>query len=245
MNGLLQTMLLFITCGGCCAKLAAQTIARDANIKDSIYKYGKASEGGTGKFYQGREIAQVMDAAGRDWLERQSRQQEENAGLAIERIKLSPRDVVADIGAGTGYYSFRLSAKLPHGKVYAIEIQDALIRYLHDKKTETKDSVVEVIRGTEKSPNLPANSTDLAIMVDVYHELLYPHEMLQALRLALKQHGKILLIEYRGEDSSIPIKILHKTTVAQITRELGADGFRLRYKGEFLPIQHFLLFEKN
>lgn len=212
---------------------------------DSAYTNGKASMDGIGKFYFGREIAQVMGAAGSGWLERDEREQEEQTKLAISKITVPRNAVVADIGAGTGYYSFKLSTKLPDGKVYAVEIQDELIDYLKKKKTLLKDSVVEIIKGTDRTPNLPSNSIDLAIMVDVYHELEYPGEMLQAIYKSLKPDGKILLIEYRGEDPSVPIKALHKTTVSQLNRELNANGFRLHYKGDFLPIQHFLLYEKK
>lgn len=212
---------------------------------DTGYTLHTASADGTGKFYFGREIAYVMDAAGRDWLERNERQQEENTQLAINKIQLLPNSVVADIGAGTGYYSFRLSPKLPKGKVYAVEIQDEMINYLNSKKKILKDSIVEIIKGTPSTPNLPDNSIDLAIMVDVYHELAFPHEMLQAIRKALRPGGNILLLEYRGEDPAIPIKALHKTTVAQLSRELDANGFQLKSQQEFLPIQHFLLYEKK
>jgi ubiquinone/menaquinone biosynthesis C-methylase UbiE len=152
---------------------------------------------------------------------------------------------VADIGAGTGYYSFRLAAKVPKGKVYAVEVQDEMIGYLKNKKKALKDSIVEIVKSSSLSPNLPDNSIDLAIMVDVYHELEFPKEMLQAIKMALRPGGKILLLEYRGEDPSVPIKALHKTTVAQLNRELMANGFQLNYKGDFLPIQHFLLYEKK
>ena len=124
-------------------------------------------------------------------------------------------------------------------------MQDELLYYLAQKKAALRDTVITVIKGSEKSPNLPANSIDLAIMVDVYHELEFPHEMLQSLKTALKKDGKILLIEYRGEDPTIPIKALHKTTVEQLKKELGANGFDLSYRGDFLPIQHFLLFGKK
>ena len=214
-------------------------------IKDTIYTYGKGSADGIGKFYKGREISFVMGAMGSDWLERDTRNIEENTNAAIEAIDVAPNAVIADIGAGTGYYSFRLAKKVPKGKVYAIDIEDEMIDMLKEKKRQLKDSVVEVVKSSIKSPNLPDNSVDLAVMVDVYHELEYPQEMLQALKKALKPTGKILLIEYRGEDPSIPIKPLHKTTVVQIGKEFQANGFTLVYKGEFLPIQHFLLFGKE
>jgi precorrin-6B methylase 2 len=237
--------ITFAICN-CLASCNAQPkINNNTKRTDTVYWLGTASADGTGKFYMGREIAHVMGAEGSDWLERDTRQQEENTKLAIEKMKLLPNNIVADIGAGTGYYSFKLSSKVPAGKVYAVEIQDALINYLRNKKASLKDSIVEVVKGSDSSPNLPDNSTDLAIMVDVYHELAFPHEMLQSVRNALKQHGKILLIEYRGEDPSIPIKALHKTKVIQLNRELNANGFRLTYQGEFLPIQHFLLYEKK
>lgn len=225
--------------------MTGQTTRDSVHLADTIYRFSQASPGGTGKFYFNREIAHVMDAGGSDWLERDSRQQEENTKLAIEKMQLLPDQTVADIGAGTGYYTFRLARKVTKGKVYAVEIQDAFISYLRNKKASLKDSVVEIVKGSEQSPNLPAASTDLVIMVDVYHELLFPHEMLQAIQTALKQHGKLLLIEYRAEDPAVAIKALHKTSVAQVTRELNANGFHLQYKGDFLPIQHFLLFEKN
>ena len=212
---------------------------------DSGYTYKKASNDGIGKFYWGREISHVMGAGGTDWLERTERNEEENTSLAISNIQLAPNAVVADIGAGTGYYSFKLATKVPQGKVYAVEIQDEMIRYLSNKKTQLKDSVVEIIKSTIASPNLPDNSVDLAIMVDVYHELEFPQEMLQAISKSLKPTGQILLIEYRGEDPAVPIKALHKTTVAQLNKELAANGFQLSYKGNFLPIQHFLLYQKK
>ncbi|MEO8568830.1 MAG: class I SAM-dependent methyltransferase, partial [Ginsengibacter sp.] len=152
---------------------------------------------------------------------------------------------VADIGAGTGYYSFKIAEKVPRGKVYAVEIQDEFIRYLKNRKEELNNKNVEIIKGTIQSPGLPENSIDLAMMADVYHELEYPHEMLQSIRKSLKTGGKLLLIEYRGEDSSLSIKALHKTTVVQLNREMEANGYKLFYDGEFLPIQHFLLYEKK
>jgi len=211
---------------------------------NSLYTYGTASSGGTGKFYLGREIAHVMGASNAAWLDRASRPDEEHTELAIERIELPPTAVIADIGAGTGYYTFKLAPKVPKGKIYAVELQDEMIAALNERVKKLKVDNVEVIKGSTTSPNLPDNSIDLAIMVDVYHELEYPVETLRAIRRALKKDGQLLLIEYKGEDPAVAIRPLHKTTVAQLNKELGANGFKLGYDGEFMPIQHFLLYKK-
>jgi precorrin-6B methylase 2 len=129
--------------------------------------------------------------------------------------------------------------------VYAVEIQDEMIRLLNERKRKEKAANVIIIRGSDTTTNLSSDSIDLAIMVDVYHELQFPHEILQSLRQALTNKGKLLLIEYRGEDTALAIKPLHKTTVAQLNKEMAANGFRLSYQGEFLPIQHFLLYGKT
>lgn len=242
----IKVILIILFCSHCFANCnSQQKVTAPAPVADTAYTFSKGSVDGIGKFYMGREIAHVMGASGSDWLERDDRNQEENTNLAIEKISLPANGVVADIGAGTGYYSFKLSAKVPQGKVYAVEIQDEMISFLKNKKAVLKDSIVEIVKSTTLSLNLPDNSIDLAIMVDVYHELQFPAEMLQAIRKALKPAGKILLIEYRGEDPSIPIKALHKTTVAQVSKEMMANGFQLNYKGDFLPIQHFLLYNKK
>lgn len=211
----------------------------------SIYTYAKPSSGGIGKYYFGREIAQVMGAAGAGWLERSERQQEENTALAINKMNLSDSEVVADIGAGSGYYTFKIAAKVPAGKVYAVDIQDEMIQLLNSRRQKEKATNVIVVKSSDTTTNLPPNSIDLAFMVDVYHELEYPHELLQSLRQALKDSGKLLLIEYRGEDTALAIKPLHKTTVAQLNKEFKANGFILTYQGEFLPVQHFLLYSKT
>lgn len=213
--------------------------------KDSTYTYKAANPDGKGKFYKGREIAQVMSFEGTDWLERNTRQKEENTNLALSKLPIANTSVVADIGAGTGYYTFRIAPKVPQGKVYAVEIQDDAINYLTERAKKLKQNNVIVIKGSEKSPNLPDNSIDLAMMVDVYHELLYPHEVLQAIRKSLKPRGKLLLLEYRAEDPKVEIKTLHKMSVKQVNKELSTNGFHLVQDGEFMPIQHFLVYEKN
>lgn len=213
--------------------------------RPQIYTNRKPTPDGTGKIYMGREIAHVMGAGNAAWLERNNRQQEENSNLAVSKMPLKPSSQVADIGAGSGYYSFRMATMVPTGKVFAIEIQDEFIALLQKRKQELRNTNVEIVKGDSASPQLPANSIDLAIMVDVYHELLYPHEMLQHIREALKPDGQLLLMEYKAEDPSIAIKELHKMSVAQVNKELAANGFTLAYRGDFLPIQHFLLYKKK
>lgn len=231
-------LLVLLVCFTSCNGIAQQQTG------DSAYTYRTPSRDGTGKFYMGREIAHVMGAAGSNWLDRASRPQEENTQLAIDKINVPANAVIADIGAGTGYYTFKLAPKVPQGKVYAVELQNELITELNARKKRLNVANIEVIKGGITSPNLPENSVDLAVMVDVYHELEYPVEVLQSIKKALKKDGQILLIEYKGEDPAVAIKPLHKTTVAGLSRELGANGFKLAYEGKFMPIQHFLLFKK-
>ncbi|UKT65619.1 class I SAM-dependent methyltransferase [Pedobacter mucosus] len=212
---------------------------------DKTYVYKSPSANGTGKFYLGREIAQVMSFEGVDWLERNTRSKEENTDLAISKLRLKKGDVVADIGAGSGYYTFRIARNVPIGKVYAVEIQDDAINYLKQKSSALKLNNVTVVKGNEQSPNLLKNSIDIAIMVDVYHELLFPHEYLQALKASLKPTGKLILLEYKEEDLAVAIKKEHKMSVQQVKKELLTNGFVLVQNGQFMPIQHFLVFQKK
>jgi ubiquinone/menaquinone biosynthesis C-methylase UbiE len=224
--------------------LALTTSNAPAQKKDSVYTYKNPSANGTGKVYMGREIAGIMSFDGVAWLERNSRSKEENTDLAISRLPVLKNSIVADIGAGSGFYTFRIAPKVSEGKVYAVEIQNDAIAYLKNKATELKASNVVVIKGAEKSPNLPEGSIDLAIMVDVYHELLYPQEFLQSIKRALRPKGRLLLLEYKQEDPAVAIKPEHKMSVKQVEKELGANGFRFVQNGQFMPIQHFLVFER-
>ncbi len=213
--------------------------------EQSKYTFKKPSANGTGKVYMGREIAHVMSFEGVEWLERNNRVKEENTNLALTSLPLTNSSIVADIGAGSGFYTFRVARRIPKGKIYAVEIQDDAIAFLKKKAGDDRFTNVEVIKGTEQSPNLPANSIDVAFMVDVYHELQYPAAYLTALKKALKPNGQLLLLEYKAEDPSVAIKPEHKMSVSQAKKELLANGFKLIKNGTFLPLQHFLLFKKN
>lgn len=208
------------------------------------YTFKEPSRDGTGKIYLGREISQVMGFAGKAWLERSERAREEGVSAALENLPINSTSVVADIGAGSGYYTFRIAPLVSEGKVYAVDIQEEAVDYIRNRSEELAVENVIAVLGTEKSPNLPEGAVDLVIMVDVYHELAYPQEMLSAIYKSLKPDGKILLLEYKGEDPSIPIKPLHKMTEKQTVKELKANGFELVENGKFLPIQHYLIFEK-
>lgn len=244
MKKITSLIAVFICC--CTAESSfSQKSIHPKTFGDSGYTYSTATTGGTGKYYLGREIALVMGASNASWLDRNTRPKEENTQLAIDKISVPLTGVIADIGAGTGYYTFKLAPKVPKGKVYAVEIQDEMVAALKDRKRQLKNTNVEVIKGSAKATNLPENAIDLAIMVDVYHEFEYPVEMLQSIRKSLKKDGKILLIEYKGEDPAVAIRPLHKTTIMQLNKELGANGFKLDYEGSFMPIQHFLLYKKE
>ncbi|AKP53403.1 class I SAM-dependent methyltransferase [Cyclobacterium amurskyense] len=212
---------------------------------ENDYSQKEPSRDGIGKVYMGREISHVMGFHGVAWLERDSREEEENTKLTISKLPISENSKVADVGAGSGFYTFRIADKVPKGKVYAVDIQKEALNYIKNKAEKQKvDNVIPVL-GTEKSPNLPENTLDLVIMVDVYHELAFPKEMLLNIKKSLNPTGKLLLIEYRGEDPKVAIKPLHKMTVKQVKKELEANGFKLTTNGQFLNIQHFLVFEKE
>src|SRR5215831_754339 len=199
---------------------------------------------GIGKFYMGREIAHVMGYQGAEWLERPERVEEERPDQVVEQMKLKPADVVADVGAGTGYFSFRISRVVKQGKVFAVDIQPEMLSVIEKRKEQLKVDNVVALRGSETDANLPENSVDVALLVDVYHEFSIPREMMLSVVKALKPGGRLVQIEYRGEDSNVPIKRLHKMTVAQARKEMAAVGLVWKETKGFLPQQHFIVYEK-
>jgi precorrin-6B methylase 2 len=200
---------------------------------------------GIGKYYMNREIAQVMGHQAMMWLERPERETEEQPVKTVEMLDLQPDDVVADIGAGTGYFSLRMAAKVPEGKVYAVDIQPEMLDAIAFLTKENKITNIETILGQEDNPNLPSESIDLALMVDAYHEFAYPREMMEAIVKALKPGGRVVLLEYRQENPMIMIKPLHKMSQKQVKKELSAVGLKWQTTKEFLPEQHFLVFSKS
>ncbi len=212
----------------------------------SRYQQGPASPDGIGRFYLGREIAFVMGHQGAPWLERPERLEEERPDLLHSLLRLTPGMVVADIGAGTGYHSWRMAQKIgAHGKVYAVEIQTEMLGLLASNMTARGVSNVVGVLGTITDPKLPANSLDLALLVDVYHEFDHPYEMLTALRDALKPEGRIAFVEFRAEQESVPIKRLHKMSEAQVRKEAEAIGLEWVETRRELPWQHLIFFEKT
>lgn len=209
------------------------------------YTFQSGSFDGIGKFYMGREIAHVMGYQGIGWLERPEREKEENTSRLIKNMDIQPGDDIADIGAGSGYHVFRMAPLAKEGLVYAVDIQPEMLNEIRKKKKSTGLENIEVVRGSEKSINLPDNSVDKILMVDVYHEFSHPVEMLNSMQSALRKDGEIYLIEYKGEDDSIPIKKLHKMTQAQAVKEFEANGFRLKENLSNLPWQHCMIFVKK
>ena len=233
---------LFIACLVCWQIVAAPSMAL---IQSKYYSYRQPSFDGTGKVYMGREIAQVMGHQGADWLERPDRATEEQPQKMLVALKLKSTDVVADIGAGTGYISQLLARQVPEGKVLAVDVQPEMVELLKQRINKSKIANIQPQLGSEQSPELPPASIDLAIMVDAYHEFSYPREMMTGIVSALKPGGRVVLAEYRGEDPKVFIKPHHKTTQKQIQREMSAVGLKLLKNDRVLPQQHLFFFGKS
>lgn len=212
------------------------------------YQYRRDHDiNGTGKFYMGREIAQVMSFHGAPWLERPEREEEERLSVLVKLLKLKPGMVVADVGAGSGVITILMAREVgENGKVMAIDIQKEMLQLLGEKLSRIGVKNVELVLGTEKSPKLQPDSIDLAIMVDVYHEFRFPFEMMEELSKALKPGGRIAFVEYRREDPDVPIKLVHKMSEAQVKKEISQPEFGLKWKETIadLPRQHIVVFER-
>jgi SAM-dependent methyltransferase len=194
----------------------------------------------------GRVIAPVMGVGGAEWLERPERESEEAPSKAIQALKIQPGQVVADIGAGSGYYTVRLAREVgPAGKVYGTDIQPGMLDLLRRNVAKAKLANVVPVLGTPDDPKLPPGSIDLALMVDVYHELAAPQAFIRKLRASLKPGGRLVLLEFRQEDPRVPIRPEHKMSVAEVRQELEPEGFTLSAVLDVLPWQHILVLTRT
>jgi ubiquinone/menaquinone biosynthesis C-methylase UbiE len=206
------------------------------------YVQGQKSRDGIGKYFMGREIAQVMGHQGARWLERPERQAEEDTASVIRALELKPEWIVADIGCGTGYYSYRIAPSVK--EVLGVDIQQEMLDLLTAAGKKQGIANVKPVLGTVADPKLAAESVDLILLVDVYHEFDHPVEMLTAMRKALTPDGRIALVEFKAEDPQIPIKPIHKMSEAQARKEFTALGFTWERTVSTLPWQHLIFFKR-
>lgn len=227
----------------------ASVCADDAKKEPPKPRYETRKEhdpNGIGKFYMDREIAMVMGHQAADWLERPERVTEEQPNKLLKALKVQPGQVIADVGAGSGYYTFAL-AKLtgPKGKVLAVDIQQEMLDIIKRRMKANKITNVVPVMGTEKDPKLPDNGVDLILMVDVYHEFDFPFEMTEAMVRSLKPNGRLVFVEFRLEDPRVPIKLVHKMSEKQVIKEMEPHPLRWSKTINVLPWQHIIVFEKK
>ena len=245
-------LALSLGCSGSACSQPAPSLQATAPVvpralaADGVYGEVAPSADGIGKTYQGRAISAVMGWQGAAWLEREEREREERGSLLLRELRLQPGMRVADVGAGTGYYARRIAPLVgPQGKVYAVDVQPEMVAMLREVAARPGlENIVPVQAGVD-DPKLAAGSIDLALMVDVYHELEYPHEVLARLVQALKPGGRMVFVEYRAEDDRVPIKRLHKMSEAQVRREAALHALEWERTADSLPWQHVVVFRKR
>jgi SAM-dependent methyltransferase len=225
--------------------LAPSQIHADTQNNEPYYQIGEASRDGIGKFYMGREISHVMGHLGAGWLERPKREREERTDLLLQQLSLKATDYVVDLGAGTGYFSFPIAVQLTAGKVLAVDIEPEMLRLIEQRKSAEGTENIDTILANERSPNIPNASVDVVLLVDAYHEFSYPREVMAGVVKGLKPGGRVVLVEYRGEDNSVPIKRLHKMTQQQAKKEMSAVGLQWLRTDDYLPQQHVMIFSKQ
>lgn len=205
----------------------------------------KHDPNGINKWYLGREIAHFMGPGGIPWLDRPEREDEEQPAKVIDAMDLKGGEVIADLGAGSGYFTFRLAPKVGEtGKVLAVEIQDEMIAELKKRIEKNKVANVETVKCTDRDPKLPEGGVDIVLMVDVYHEIAFPYEVMTAIRKALKPGGRMVFVEYRKEDPKVPIKEVHKMSEEQLKKEMAVVGLEHVKTVGTLPRQHIAIFAR-
>jgi 2-polyprenyl-3-methyl-5-hydroxy-6-metoxy-1,4-benzoquinol methylase len=196
--------------------------------------------------YMGRRIARTMHYAGAPWLMRESREREESTTLLLEQLDVQAGSTVCDMGCGNGFYTLPMARSAgEEGRVYAVDIQQEMLDLLRERAEEGGIENIECVLGTPVDPKLPRGEVDLILLVDVYHEMSHPEQMLAAMRESLKPEGRIVLVEFREEDAEVPIKPLHKMSKAQILKEYTANGFKLVRQFDGLPWQHMMFFQRD
>lgn len=231
----LHTLILFL--------LSCTAAAAQADVREH-YEHRGASADGIGKWYMGREIAHTMHHSHAEWLDRPEREREEQPARMIARMQVSATDVIADIGCGTGYHSIRLARSVPQGKVYAVDVQAAMLDSVFTRSMAEGLENIDPVLGSFTDPRLPRGTIDKVLMVDVHHEFDHPQEMMEGIVAAMKPGAFLFLVEFRGEDGSVPIKALHKMSKRQAVMEMEAAGLLLHSSWSGLPWQHFLVFRK-
>jgi ubiquinone/menaquinone biosynthesis C-methylase UbiE len=229
------------------AALAAPLFAEDAPRYETRYETRENHDpNGIGKFYQGREIARVMGHQAADWLERPEREEEEKTDVMVEALKFREGEAVADIGCGSGYVARKIAKKVgASGVVYGVDIQQEMLDLLAKRMAMFRIENVQPVLGTTTDPKLPPASCDTMIMVDVYHEFDQPYEMIESMVAALKPGGRIVFVEFRGEDPEVPIKLVHKMTEAQVKKEMAGHALEFAETIAVLPRQHIIVFRKT
>lgn len=212
---------------------------------DGYYVIGEPlHEDGSGRFYMGREIARITEHGSADWLERPAREDTELPSRVLHGLALRPDEVVADIGTGTGYFALRIAEKVPNGRVYAVDVQPEMLEMIERRMHEQGIENVIPVLGTVTEPRLPPESVDVVLMVDAYHEFSHPREMMDGIVESLRAGGRVVIVEYRAEDATIPVRRVHRMSEAEVRREMEAVGLVWRETKDILPQQHFIVMEK-
>ena len=242
--GMACLLAMLLLAGGLAACERSAPVSNPADTT-AVYVYRTSEHpAGTGKFYMGREIAAMTEHEGAGWLERPDRAVSEFPDRLVQALDLRPTDVVADIGAGTGYFTVRISPRVPQGKVFAVDIQPEMLARIRARVAADSIENVVPILGSDQDPNLPADSVDVALIVVSYHEFSHPREMIARIVEALKPGGRLVLVEYRAEDPTLSVDPLHRMSQAQARREMAAMGLVWSQTKDILPQQHLMIFEK-